>query len=281
MTTSIMGRSTGFTSGERSTPVQRAKRVWAYRRILWLMIGRDLRVRYANSVLGYFWTVLDPLLMSAVYWFLFTQVVQRKVGYPPYVLFLVAGQLVFQWIAACINGSVGALRSEAQFVRSSNVPRELWVLRVVLAKGVEFVLSLPVLAIFAIGYTKAPSWDIVLLPLAFLMTITLGMGLGMILAPAAVLLRDLRSIIRITVRSLFFLSPILYSINDVHEKRPGAASVISWNPVTGIMTLFRSAIFPQELNWADVRHSAIVIAIIFVIGVWTFNRLERPMLKEI
>ena len=278
-----MGRSTGFTSGGTLNPVERARRVWEYRRILWLLIGRDIKVRYASSMLGYVWAVLDPLALSMVYWFLFTQVIDRKVGFPPYILFLVAGQLVWQWVNSGINTTLNALRSESQMVRSSNVPRELWVLRVVLSKGVEYLFSLPVLAIFAIAYQRWPNHDILLLPLAFLMTILLITGVGLILAPAAVLVRDLRSIVRITVRALFFLSPILYSLHDVSTggKRSNVREIVSWNPVSGIMALFRSPFFPQELNWADVAHSAIVITVLFVIGVWSFNRLERPMLKEV
>lgn len=281
MTTSIMGRSAGFTSGEQLTALGRARRVWEYRRILRLLIGRDLKVRYANSVLGYFWTVLDPLLMGFVYWFLFTQVIQRHVGYPPYILFLVSGQLTFHWISGSINASVGSLRSESQMVRSSSVPRELWVLRTILSKFVEFLLSAPVMVLFAVGYRKMPTHNIIFLPLALLMAIMFCTGLGMILAPAAVLLRDLRSIVRILMRALFFLSPILYSIKDVEKHRKGAASIISWNPITGVMTLLRSTFYPQELNWTDVVHSLIVITIILAIGMWVFARLERPMLKEI
>lgn len=284
MTSAILGRSTGFTSGERTTPLERARRVWNYRRILLLLVGRDVKVRYANSVLGYLWTVLDPLAMSTVYWYFFTQILDRKIGFPPYILFLVSGQLAFGWINGGILGSIGALRGEASFVRSSNVPRELWVLRVILSRGVEYVFALPVLAIFALVYLKAPSRDIVLMPLAAVMTITLAMGVGMILAPAAVMVRDLRSITRILMRALFFLSPVLYSVHDVDKRLHGnhvAAAIVSWNPITGILTLFRSMFFPIELNWTDVGHSAIVIVIIFVIGVWAFNKLERPMLKEI
>jgi ABC-2 type transport system permease protein len=98
-----------------------------------------------------------------------------------------------------------------------------------------------------------------------------------------VLVRDLRSVVRIATRALFFLSPILYSLHDVSGggKRANVAGFVSWNPVAGIMALFRAPFFPQEMNWVDVGHAAIVIAVIFVIGVWSFNRLERPMLKEV
>jgi len=283
MTTSIRGRSTGFTSGGTLNPVERARRVWEFRRILALLIGRDLRVRYASSMLGYVWAVLDPLALSVVYWFLFTQVITRRVGFPPYILFLVAGQLAWQWINGSINGTLGALRSESQMVRSSNVPRELWVLRVVLSKGVEYVFSLPVLAMFAVAYTKAPNHYILYFPLALLMAVLFATGIGLILAPAAVLVRDLRSVVRISTRALFFLSPILYSLHDLDHggRKANIKDIVSWNPVAGIMSLIRAPFFPQELNWADVEHAAIVIVVIFVIGVWSFNRLERPMLKEV
>src|SRR4051812_29518663 len=112
--TSIMGRSTGFTSGGTLNPVERARRVWEFRRILSLLIGRDIRERYASSMLGYVWAVLDPLALSAVYWFLFTQVITRKVGFPPYILFLVLGRLVWHWVTSAVNGWVNALRSEWQ-----------------------------------------------------------------------------------------------------------------------------------------------------------------------
>lgn len=283
MTTSILGRSTGFTSGEHTTPFDRARRIWDYRRILVLLIVRDIKVRYANSALGYVWAVLDPLAMSLVYWYFFTEILNRQIGFPPYILFLVSGQLVWAWISGSITQSLGALRSEAQFVRSSNVPREMWVLRLVLSKGTDYVFSLPVLAIFALAYWKAPGLELLLLPLAMVMTIALAMGVGMILAPAAVLLRDLRSVVQITMRALFFLSPILYSVHDVNTRLHSrlAAQVVAWNPITGIMTLYRSAFFPQELSWTDVGHAAMIIVVLFVIGVYSFSRLERPMLKEI
>jgi ABC-2 type transport system permease protein len=282
MTTSIMSRPSGFSTGEGTNgPVQRAARVWEYRRILRLLVGRDLKVRYANSALGYFWTILEPLAMSGVYWFVFIKIVGRHIGFPPFILFLVAGQLPWYWISGCINGSVSALRSESQMVRSSNVPREIWVLRVVLSKGVEFLFSLPVLALFALAYLKAPSGYIVLMPLGIVMTIVLCTGLGMIIAPASVLVADIKSVVRIAMRVLFYLSPVLYSVSDVTKRLHAAAGVESWNPVAGILVLFRAVFFSQELNWTFVLHSAIVSVVIFAIGLWTFRRLERPMLKEI
>jgi ABC-2 type transport system permease protein len=304
-TASLRNRPGGFTTTATGRPdiLERFRRVVDYRRILTLLVRRDLKVRYAGSALGYVWSVLDPLLMSIVYWFVFTVIFDRKVGYPPYILFLVLGQLIWAWFNGGVSGTVRALRSEAQMVRSSNVPRELWVLRVVVSKGVEYLFSLPVIAIFALCYLKAPSWHVILLPLAMVMCFFLVLGFGLILAPLTVLVRDVERIVPIFMRVMFYASPVLYSVKDVPNHLHIALSL---NPTTGMLVLARSSFFPQELsgvipveknrkvvhrhghvlthyvnNWPFVWHSAIGIGVIFVIGVFVFSRLERPVLKEI
>lgn len=302
---SLRNRPGGFTTTATGRPdvSERLRRVYDYRRILALLVRRDLKVRYAGSALGYLWSVLDPLLMSLVYWFVFTVIFARAVGFPPYILFLVLGQLIWAWFNGGVSGTVRALRAEAQMVRSSNVPRELWVLRVVVSKGVEYLFSLPVIAIFAACYLKRPSVDLVFLPLAMVMCFFLVLGIGLILAPLTVLVRDVERIVPIFLRVMFYASPVLYSVKDVPRHLHIALSV---NPTTGILVLARAGFFPQELsgvvpkeknrhvikhdgqvvthyvnNWPYVWHSAIGIAVIFVIGVFVFSRLERPVLKEI
>jgi ABC-2 type transport system permease protein len=306
VTETLLGRPGGFTTSasSRLSVVERLRRVVDYRRILWLLVRRDLKVRYAGSALGYLWSVLDPLLMSLVYWFVFAEILDRQVGYPPYILFLILGQMIWAWFSGGVSGTVRALRAEAQMVRQSNVPREVWVLRVVVSKGMEFVFSLPVVGLFALCYLKAPSWDAFYLPLAALMCFFLVLGFGLILAPLTVLVRDVERIVPIFMRVMFYASPVLYSVKDVPTHLHAFLSV---NPTTGMLVLARASFFPQELagyvpkenhkhhvirenghvvthyvsNWHFVWHSAIGIAIIFAVGVFVFARLERPVLKEI
>ena len=306
MTASLRNRPGGFTTNSTGHPgvVERARRVYDYRRILALLVRRDLKVRYAGSTLGYLWSILDPLLMSLVYWFVFTVIFSRKVGFPPYILFLLIGQMIWAWFAGGVTGTVRALRSEAQMVRSSNVPRELWVLRVVVSKGVEFVFSIPVIAIFAVSYLKAPTVDSIYLPLAMILCFVLVLGIGMVLAPLTVLVRDVERIVPIVLRVMFYVSPVIYSVKDVPRHLHLALSV---NPTTGMLILSRASFFPKELagdvplktksgkivhrnghevlhyvnNWPLVWHSTIGIVIIFVVGIFVFARLERPVLKEI
>ena len=281
-TVNLYGRSSGFVSGNSSPSVwQRFVRVYQYRRILRLLVKRDLKVRYAGSALGYLWTVLEPLLMSLVYWVVFSKLFGRNIGYSPYILFLVAGQLPWFWFASAVSSSLKSLRSESQMVRSSNVPRELWVVRTVMSKGLEFIFGLPVLALFAIGYGVAPDWHLVFLPVVWLMVFVLLMGIGLLLAPLAVLVRDLDRVIPIIIRVLFYLSPVLYSTELAFKRAPGLKDVYGFNPMVGPLVLARSAFFPQELRWVYVWHSALTAVVIFVVGLFTFIRLERQVLKEI
>ena len=247
-TVSVNSRPEGFVSGSSSpTPWARLRRIAQYRRILWLLVTRDLKVRYAGSALGYVWTVLDPLLMSLVYWFVFEKIFHRNAGpdFSPYMIYLVSGQLTWAWFNGGVTGVVRALRAEAQMVRSSNVPRELWVLRVIASKGIEYLFGLPVLIIYSAAYVVTPSRDIMFLPLSWVLQAVLLVGLGLILAPATVLFNDLERIVPIVLRVLFYASPVLYSLSSVPAK---LRSLYTFNPCVGFLTLTHAAFFPASLH---------------------------------
>lgn len=277
----IYGQSAFSSGAGRAGPMDRIKRVWDFRRILQLLVGRDLKVKYAGSILGWFWTVLDPLAMSIIFWFIFTKLFTRGVGEEPYIVFLVIGQLLWGWFSGGINGCLKSLRNEAQMVRSSNVPRELWVVRVVVTEGVEFLFSLPVVAIFALLYLKAPTYYLLLLPAVWVMMFFLVAGIGLILAPLGVLVRDLDRVVPIVLRALFYISPVLYSISKITAEHPAFKYIYAYNPLVGPLGLARSAFFPQEFRPYYLYHSLVITAIVFVVGLVVFGRLERSVLKEI
>ena len=122
-----------------------------YLHSLWLLSARDLKVRYATSWLGYLWSVLDPLVMSGIYWFVFTVVFHRdSVGEEPYIVFLISGLLAWVWFNAAVTDFTRAFNKDAKLVRSTAIPRSIWVNRIVLSKGLEFLFALPVLVLFAV-----------------------------------------------------------------------------------------------------------------------------------
>ncbi len=249
-----------------------------YRHSLWLLTVRDLRVRYSTSALGYFWSILDPLVMASIYWFVFVKVFGRSVGEEPYIVFLLSALLPWTWFNGTVSDCTRAFLREAKLIRSTKIPRTIWVNRLVLSKGIEFLASIPVIAVFAIFSGAAINPDVFWVLLAILMQTALLVGIGLIVAPLVVFFRDLERAVKLALRFLFYASPIIYSLKDLPD---GLHFWASFNPLAGIFSLYRSAFFARELDWYAVGVSAAVIVVLLAVGLSVFRRAERAVLKEI
>lgn len=264
-----------------------ARRRWSplerYRRSLWLLTTRDLKVRYSTSALGYLWSIIDPLVMAAIYWFVFTQIFDRGVGHEPYVVFLLTGLLPWVWFNGAVADSTVAFSRNAKLIRSTTIPRTIWVGRLVLSKGIEFLLSIPVLVIFVVanlddfadgGIQLGAFWWLLAIPLQAILTL----GVGLIVAPLVMFFHDLERAVKLALRALFYASPIVYGIGDLpDELRPWSA----FNPLTGIFSLYRSAFFPEEFDVFAVAVSVGMSVVLLVIGLLVFRGSLRAVLKEI
>ena len=258
-------------------PRSRTPRAVAWRSLK-LLTQRDLKVRYSTSLLGYLWSILDPLVMSFIYWFIFTQLITRSLGQAPYIVFLLCAMLPWMWFNGAVGDSTRAFLKDVKLVRSVALPRWVWVGRIVCSKGVEFLLSLPVLVLFAIASGAQVNWYLLLYPLAMFMMAALVLGLGLIIAPLVVFFRDLERATKLVLRVLFYASPIIYSVNDL----PAIAAPLAWiNPLSGIFSLFRAGFFVEELNWPLVAVSAAIITVTLFVGTLVFRRSVGGVLKEL
>ena len=155
--------------------------------------------------------------------------------------------------------------------------------RLVLSKGIEFIVSIPVIIFFAVLSlgTANPAHlhlEVLLVPLAIVMQAVLTLGVGLIVAPLVVFFRDMERAVKLGLRFMFYASPVVYGLVNVpKEFRPFAAI----NPMSGILSLYRSAFFPQELNWFDVLVSAVLSVVMLAIGLLVFRRTIKTVLKEI
>lgn len=245
---------------------------------LWLLSARDLKVRYATNWLGYLWSVLDPLMMCLIYWFVFTQIFQRHGGEDPYIVFLITGLLPWQWFSSAISDSTDALTKDQKLVRSTGIPNSIWVGRVALTTCLSFVFSLPVLAVFIVAGGVSIGWGILWYPVAMLIMLVLILGAGMLLAPLCVLVSDLGRTTRLVLRIMFYASPVIYSGGRLPSEAEWIGLV---NPVYGILALFRVGFFPDQWNTAVILASATISLAILALGLSLFPRLMRPVLKEL
>lgn len=273
--------------GEGVDVVGRVRAIVSRRRILKLLIIRDLKVTYSDSTLGYVWTVLDPLMMGCVYWFVFDVIFDRgkAIAGTPYLLYLLAALLPWQWAGSVISKSTRSLSNQARLIRSVDVPRELWVLRVVGSEFVEYLFSIPVLLIFIAGFTHAVHPEILFIPLAMAMQWVALIGIGLALAPLTVMVTDIERIIGVVNRVLLYLCPIIYGAHAVLDNPaiPGPIrEAYAWNPFTAIIGFYRAGLFPDDTPDLGLALRGMTSCLIlFAVGAWIFRRLEPAVLKEI
>jgi ABC-2 type transport system permease protein len=249
------------------------------RGILRLLIIRDLKIKYADSYLGWLWSVLEPLLMALVYWFVFTHIFPRPSKTQPYIVFLLLGVLPWHWAQGVINSSTGAISGQRRLVRSTRIPREIWVLRIIGSKYIEFVLSLPIVIVAMILFHAEPNTYTFTVPLAMLLQAIFLTGVALTMAPLSVLVPDIDRLVRIIMRILFYLTPVLYGMKNVN---PRLYPLYALNPLAGQMDLYRASVFPEQfVGWWLVASSAVLSVLWLIVGFTIFTRLEKQVLKNI
>jgi ABC-2 type transport system permease protein len=216
--------------------------------------------------------------MSLIYWFIFTQVFERTVGESPYIVFLLSAMLPWVWVNGAISDSTRAFLRDVRLVRSIAMPRWIWVGRIICSKGIEFLLSLPVLIVFAVLSGAQVGWGLALFPVAVLLLAVLTLGTGLLISPLVVFFRDLERAIKLILRVLFYASPIIYGASDL----PAFAQPLAWlNPLSGIFAMFRAGFFPDQINWPLMAVSAVETVVILAIGALVFRRSIAGVLKEL
>lgn len=253
------------------------------RRTLFLLVQRDVKLQYTGSALGYLWTLLEPLTMAGIYWLIFTVIMgARNFGEQPYILFLLCGLLPYNWLQGSASRGCKSLTGEAKIVRSASVPREIWVLRVVLAEFVDLIFALPIIVMIALLTWTGLHWQVVFVPIAMVLQFFMCFGVALIVAPLNVLADDVQRVVRIIFRVGFYLTPVIYGVTDLSVRGGDGAKLAAFNPLSGIMCLYRMGFWPDQQVPPILYLSSVVAAVvIFGAGLWVFRRLEGPVLKEI
>jgi ABC-2 type transport system permease protein len=203
----------------------------------------------------------------------------RKLGLQPYLLFLSIAILPWWWFTKGIASMARVFQKNRGQLRVSLLPTEMWVLRVLIVTMMEFILSLPVILVAMIVTRTWPGpLVLILFPLGIALQFFLMYGLGLLVASWAVVIPDLARIVRIVMRALFYLTPVLYSISNIPE---GIRPLAALNPLVAPLGLYRVAWWPEEHE--SLMHFGVSLGlclIIFVVGYVAFRRLEPRILKE-
>jgi ABC-2 type transport system permease protein len=258
--------------------------VWQHRGILALLIRRDLSVKYQQSVLGYLWSLIEPLTIAATYWFIFGVLYgQRVTDNINYILFLASGLFAWIWVNGVLSEATTALTSQARLITTIKVPREIFAIGRVAGKFFEYLAALPVLVLIAVLSHARFGLQLLYLPLAVTVEAVLLIGVALLLAALNVMLRDTEKFVRLVQRVAFYALPIIYPLSKLtNSSLPVWVKVIyQVNPLVGIIELHHSAWTSQPPPALPLITAVVGSVVMLFGGWWVFRRLEPFVLKEL
>lgn len=253
---------------------QDAQELWAYRTLLFFLVGRDLRVRYAQTLLGVGWAVAPPLIMTAIFAFVFSHLVRVPSHGIPYPAFALAALVPWTYFSTAVANSANSLINSTNLITKIYFPRLIIPLAPLFTGLVDLALSLSVLFLVMLGFGVLPQWPSVLLvfPL-ILFSVLAAAGLGCWLAAVNVRYRDVKHVIPFLLQVGMYASPIIYPLSLVPERY---RMLFALNPMVGVIEGFRYALFgTHSITAPAVAVSLTSGVVLFVGGVLYFRRTEH------
>jgi lipopolysaccharide transport system permease protein len=243
------------------------------------LVVRHLSSRYRGSVLGYVWSLLNPLFLMAVYSLVFHHLVGVKVGSDAnYAVVLFSALLPWIWISSALLEGTSALVASGHLVTKSLFPPQILILVSVLTSAVHYLLALPVLMLFILGAGLPISFTWLLLPLLMGGTILFLYGTALSLGALNVLYRDVQHLVGNALSLLFFLSPIVYSVSLIPEPY---RQYLPLNPFALSISLFQgitlNGVMPTLLEWGALFGWGIVTLALGIL-IFEYHREHIPEL---
>jgi ABC-type polysaccharide/polyol phosphate export permease len=254
-----------------------------YRPLIQSLVARELKARYRGSVLGFFWSFVNPLLLLLVYTFVFTVAMPgaRSEGLEPYALFLFCGILPWTWFSSSLLESANVLIAGANLIRKVVFPAEVLPIVTVLAGLVHFALGLPILAIF-LAYYRVPvaPLDLAWFPVTVFVQLLLTLGLALLVSALTVHFRDVRDLLQNLLVVWFFATPIIYPLWRAPERWRW---LLELNPFTHLAVAYQEVLFrPGPFTaWPRLLAVGAFSLVLFVVGYWVFDRLRDTLAEEV
>jgi ABC-type polysaccharide/polyol phosphate export permease len=258
--------------------------LFRHRQLIAALTARDLKARYRGSILGYFWSLANPLLLLGVYTLVFTKFFPARFVVEPYPLFLFTGILPWTFFSAAILESTTSISSNAGLIKKVMFPAEALPMVVVLSHLVHFALAIPVMLAALVAFTLAGkatvTSTILLVPVLMILQTMFVAGLAMIVSSASILFRDLRDIIANLLQLGFFITPIIYPIETI-TSRPLRA-LLRINPMTPFVVAYQDLLFYGRLpGISDTLLMIGYATVALLAGFFVFDRLRDTLAEAI
>ncbi len=257
--------------------VPHLSRIWNRRSLIITFAINDLRIRYRNSVLGFLWSVLEPLLILSVLYFVFTNLFKSNVPY--YVLYLLLGLIMWNMFTRATSMGVSSIIARGGIVTKVYFPREILPLSSCITSFIMMIFELAVFFAFVIALQFIPPATMAFLPVLLLLEFVLCLGLALPLSVLNVYYRDVQYIWNVLLYAGFFLTPVFYS-PDILQR--AIRQLFFINPMARIIDMAHNAALYNKMPSAEaLAYTAAASFAILLIGYAVFRRYERRVAEEL
>jgi lipopolysaccharide transport system permease protein len=252
--------------------------VWQFRDLMWTLAGRDLKLRYKQTLLGAMWVVVQPLMAAGI----FTLVFGMIAGLPtlegiPYFVLTFAGTLGWTAFNNTLGKSSGSMVGNAHLVSKVYFPRLVLPISSMVSTLVDFAVAAAMMVVMLLYYRINPGVGLLLLPVWMGILLMLALGLGLLFAALMVSYRDVAYILPVVTQLMMYATPVYYTLAVPHKKlEPWMFQLYMLNPLASVIEAFRWSIIGKgELYPGYLAYSAGVSVLIFIWGAFSFKKMER------
>lgn len=253
------------------------KNLYKYKYLLYTLVIRDIKKKYRRSILGVFWSMLNPLLMMIITAMVFSTLFRFDI--PNYILYLLVGQVVFSFYAEATSFAMGSILENSSLIKKVYVPKYLFPLSRVLSSCVNLLFTVPAILIMMIYTGQLPTWRIFSFIIPLILMLGFCLGVGLILSACVVYFRDIIHLYGVLLTALNYATPIFYPEKIVP---PEYHFLLICNPLYYYVSAFRQVVY----NGGLPEMNTIIICFLMasaalVLGTWVFHKLQNQFILYI
>ena len=259
--------------------------VWRYRDLLLLLVRREYVASYKQTILGPIWVFLQPILTSIMFVIVFGRIAKISTDGVPMLLFYLSGLTLWNYFAESLNKTATVFKDNASIFGKVYFPRLIMPLSIVVANliklGIQFLLFIVIWGYYLLQTNSPvhPNMYILLTPVLVLLLGLLGLGFGMIISSMTTKYRDLIFLLTFGIQLAMYATPVIYPMSSIGPKYKW---LIAANPMTGIIETFRYGFLGSgSFSWMALGYSCIFALAITLLGILTFNKVEKSFMDTV
>ncbi|MCA9467837.1 MAG: ABC transporter permease [Nitrospira sp.] len=254
------------------------KELKEYQDLFFFLVWRDIKVIYAQTIFGFAWAIFNPLIQIIVFTIIFGNIAKISTDGIPYVLFTTLGVIPWTYMSQSMSASSQSLVSGKSMLGKIYFPRLIFPFSSLLSKLVDFGISMGIVLCVMVYFQVSPSWNLMYLPIFFMMMIIIPAGVGLWFSSLAIRFRDVRFMMQFLMQMMMYSAPIVYSASTIPD---GYRFFYSLNPIVGVIEGYRACLLGLPIQWVYVWPGIVLAMLIFISGAIYFKRTEFLMVDVI